>query len=719
MSQHAQRYLETARRDPILPQERPKEFVISCSFFWGYQGHLGHLESQTEAVASIGINTVNVQEYTARWPGLPALDINEVLGRYGVTGRSQAVYRPFKANNLPKDVTSDDVNSGLTMFGFYLQSHQQALDSWVTDQAQSSPPNADGSVASVVQFALSDEPAWSISAIAKAVSQNSTWLQVFRTYLETNKLTPMDFDKTTWGNVLPSDTSLATATLGERRLFYWTMRFLQHSASQGHALVREALEKAFERPLFVFPNWNYSRWLLPEKGMLGCFDWFTSGRTRAHTLWTRDGFPDQDAQTWSTLGDMLRSLQMLGSPRDQEFGGYVDGGFLGNHPAGASYKILSLVGHGAKIVDLYAFGPIFFQADGWSENTTAYAAIARALSLVGRAERLLYPGRPERGKVAILSPAASSLWDPTDTNNLKNPKYYEYEPIPLHYALVHAGYTVDFVDDVDIAQGELSSRGYTTLYVTSPNVSAAAQTKIPDWIQKGGTLVATLGAGVADEYNESTSNFRSMLGLKTWRHAVRDWRTVGGGEVKGTLRFTDPTSYPAFGTDLVPLLGPVSVLEPDGASVVANLFNVQGVVMGPSITVNALGKGCAVAYGFFLGTQYSYSPDRTDPQRLPLRWGKAQRDLVAAPVRHANTSRLVLLSNEVVEACRLQSENGIAVVLLNWTDEPISNLGVTLADPGNFKRVSSAQGVTLTSSITARGLHVQMPLKDVDVVIVE
>jgi hypothetical protein len=41
----------------------------------------------------------------------------------------------------------------------------------------------------------------------------------------------------------------------------------------------------------------------------------------------------------------------------------------------------------------------------------------------------------------------------------------------IHYALIHAGYTVDFVDDYDLASGALQQRGYTTLYVTGPNVA--------------------------------------------------------------------------------------------------------------------------------------------------------------------------------------------------------------------------------------------------------
>jgi hypothetical protein len=153
---------------------------------------------------------------------------------------------------------------------------------------------------------------------------------------------------------------------------------------------------------------------------------------------------------------------------------------------------------------------------------------------------------------------------------------------------------------------------------------------------------------------------------------------------------------------------------------------------GPGITCNQFGKGWAIAYGFFPGVQYGCSPDRTDPQRLPLRWGKEQRDLAVAPAASkqlANTPRSVVLRRggqdaEVVEACRLQSEAGIAVVLLNWTDEPVHDLEVTVTDVGDvrvaaFPIVSSAQGVPVSVVPGKSPITIKMPLKDVDVLLFE
>jgi hypothetical protein len=334
--------------------------------------------------------------------------------------------------------------------------------------------------------------------------------------------------------------------------------------------------------------------------------------------------------------------------------------------------------------------------------------------------------------VAILIPAASSLWD----SLASVPTFYLNDERGLHYALVHAGYTVDFVDDTDLDHpenpGEFASRGYTTLYITGPNVSAAAQTKVSEWVKGGGTLVVTLGAAVADEYNTSTSILDEVLGLKPRSESRERWIDAGGF-VTGTLEFVpnpfnnsnDPMN--PFGSGRMDLLGTVQALSPldggNGATIVANLITPAN--SGAGITVHQFGAGRAVAYGFFPGVQYGYSPDRTDPERLPLRWSKPLRDVAVAPVwmptpRHDEAVRL---NHEVVEACRLQSKAGIAVVLLNWTDEPIDDLEVTVTDAGDvhvadFPNVSSAQGVPVSTRVVpGKPITVTMPLKDVDVLL--
>ena len=95
------------------------------------------------------------------------------------------------------------------------------------------------------------------------------------------------------------------------------------------------------------------------------------------------------------------------------------------------------------------------------------------------------------------------------------------------------------------------------------------------------------------------------------------------------------------------------------------------------------------------------------------------RGLVVAPARIANTPRPVIVSQEGVEACRLQSDKGIAITLLNWTDEPISTLTVKVPKNTKFKKVTSLQSGAVKSAMEGDMLKITLPLKHVDVLMIE
>jgi hypothetical protein len=99
---------------------------------------------------------------------------------------------------------------------------------------------------------------------------------------------------------------------------------------------------------------------------------------------------------------------------------------------------------------------------------------------------------------------------------------------------------------------------------------------------------------------------------------------------------------------------------------------------------------------------------------LPYGWGKLQRDLIVAPAKIACTPKPITLTQqdgkpqEMVEACVLESDKGIAIVLLNWADTPahvpITNLTITINNPTTNipvgSLISSAQGKIVTPKLT-------------------
>ncbi|MGB8700106.1 MAG: hypothetical protein WCD18_11875, partial [Thermosynechococcaceae cyanobacterium] len=795
LSQHANQYLQTAQAVALRPEERPQHFIVSCTSCIGGQGHLGQLQSQVEAIKALGFNT----SMMLAWGNLTPETINGVLDAdpEHPFHRALGVYNPL--NNVPLFI-----KSLLTYFAFCYDGSLRYKDTtitadtfnlWAEALANDFLKKNNIALETVASIAISDEPGWVYPLMLGLLSQNPNledfnppdtppfqwvdqgpqpnqgFLQQFRDYLAQQGLTPSDLGQSDWSQVYALGAQTATTTDAEgiptaeitlRRLFYWTMRFFAESASKGHAMAQAALQKVFGSQLQVFANWNnwVNNWYIPAPNQKvfnyadhgpdtagAGFDWFTSGRLNAHTLWTEDEFPDGYAQTWSFYGDVLQSAASHG---DRIFGGYVRayGNRIGAHAAGASYKMLSLIGHGAKSLNVYSFGSAFLFGNCWSEQFGSYGPIAKALRLIGRSERLLFPGQPVPGQVAIFLPNASRLWD----KQIYAP-YYLKEIQYLHTALIHAGYRVEFVDDLDLAQGILQNRTFTTLYLTGPNVSTVAQQQIKTWVEAGGTLVVTPGGGVADEFNSPSTQLDEVLGLVPGsRKAVR--ASAEGSLYRPPtyqLHMSDPSLLAFLGSStpvdlplrdlyqlqlqpdqtLITVAGPAfTPLQPQGASIAASLVPLSNDpdTSQPGMTLNPYGQGNAIAYSFFPGWQYWNTPIHpanlvsgplyTD--RLPRQWGSIERQLTVLPALVANTPKSVVASHEVVEVCRLQSDQGIALVILNWTDEPIQTLTLIVPDVEGHTKVTSGQGSNLSSQLVEPNtLRIQLPIQAVDVVLIE
>ena len=722
LSGHARRYLEQARLAAGDGADRPRQFVVSCSHLRGGQGHLEQLRMEAEAMGLLGINTANVES----WSQLTPSTIEEELDTYGIRWRSKVSYHPLddfvRGGSRPHDPWSH-----LTHFDFYLSRHQVDLFQWARDKVREVRERGGGEREDLVDFKLADEPEWRYPEFISYVSDNPGYLEDFRAFLhETlrHRRLPERFFGRPVDDVLPTSRGLGEP-LETRRLFYWTARFFAEQASRAYGRATSALEEAVGHPLNVAVNLNnfigawYSRGSSSSHDAgTGSVDWFISGRLNSHMLWCGPDYSDRDAQMFSYFGNGARSTAMLGR---RGSGGYVVGRRLGQHPAGAAYKVLSLVGHGAKHIDFYTFGPTDYfgnVGDSWSENLAVYKPIAEALRLLGRAERLLFPGQPSHGRVALHMPNMSALWD-------DNPgmKVYQQEIIALHFALVHGGYTVDFIGDEDLDERVLSERRYTTVYVTGPNVPSAGLTGISNWLnRRGRMLVVTLGAGVADEYGTASGELDAVLGLRP-RAAIR----IARYSDDPALRFYDESLVPvdaAFGADRVPIRGPFSALEPAGAAVAATFSDGRAAITRHS--PRGASGGVAIAYGFFPGFQYEstidqalYSPAPVDPHRLPRGWGGHERRLALAPVAIASTPKDVSVDRDLVEACRLNSSDGIAIVLLNWSDEPIERLSVEVQGAGRFRRATTAQRVSLTVRTRGSDVIVEMPLRYVDVLMLE
>ena len=702
----AERYAEHSARSAAValpPLERPSQFIIANGLI-GIDSSPEAMRAGVEAIGRLGHNTIEIWNF----PGVSP----------------EAIRSAVEAAGIPRfRVASHDPPAYFDFYRTKLQPDELAM--WViTSEKRLAEMGADGSELLLVHMA--DEPGWYFPFMYDQVRKEPDGVAIFRAYLQAKGLTPDLLGHPTWNTVEPVGLNAATgpaAPLAAKRLFFWSSRFFAESLSKAFAAASAALRAKLNPSLLNTTNLNNwpGRYFIPSPykkignnddlgpdAAMGMPDWFDLGRKRAVScLWTEDWVADQDAQLWSLYGDLLRCAAREG---DLAYGGYVVGQSMAwsNVRDGATYKILSLVAHGAKAIELYIFGEILAFGDSWSDGYHIYRPLTDALRLLGQGERLLYGGRPRTGTVAILFPQASQVWDPDAEQ-----RYYLRELYGLHAALIHDQYPVDFIDDFGVEEDQLNTYRYKVLYVSAPNLSVRAQEQILRWVRAGGTLVLLPGACAANEYDQPTRVLSAAIGatrLPVPRDPVPHPQTAQTRAME-PIKPADGAGFPAAFTStfyqttrLVPSAGRALATFSDGSAAVVS-SQVDG--------------GRVISFGYWPGTTYWYSPDRSNPSRLPEDWSAEVRAVVTLPAKVAKAERHVTISVPGVEGALLESDDGIALTLLNWFATPLDSLTITVHRPlrTTISEVKSIKCGPLHYEASTDGVRVTVPrLKTVDVI---
>jgi hypothetical protein len=722
---------------PITPQ------TIVANGLIGIDAGPVSLKEGLKTLQLLGHNTIEAWGFD----GMPA---DEVVAAAGLANFQRFGYSTYRPGFEPGAIFAYEPPLAPVRLGSWA--------TWLKTQTIKPLPPVDR----LVLFHMADEPAWYYPDVSKQIGDpndptyNSSYIKAFQAYLQGTGLLPSDFGVASFADLMSTGTlSQATAigaTVTSKRLLYWTARFFAESASDGFRNATQTLKELLNTQMLITANCGIHRYFTPSPnkvlddgrnlgpdGAVGAPDLFDLGRKKAIScLWTEDWFVDQSAQLWSFYGDLLRCAATNGGIA---FGGHVVGQTLAAQPQaipdGATYKIMALVGRGAEALDLYTFGQILQHKDSWSDEQAVYGPVARALQLLGSAERLRGgPGTVRRGTVALLFPQASQVWDP------KEEEYcYWRELNGLHAALTHAQYPVDFVDDVDLESGKLGDRDYKALYVSAPNLSAEAQKEILTWVSLGGTLVLLPGACRFDRYDQPTAEMTQAAGAEDSTPLVPrpiepahdiDRRLLP----KFTITWVDP-SFP-FQPTTTPFPTRLRGL-PGGAKVLAQFTDTVG---GAAIVLKTVGNngGQIISFGYWPGLTYLATIDydfgvgnRFLPH-LPQGWEANERAVATMPATLSGAQKHAELKCqdngipvEGIELLVLDTSRGCMVTLLNWVSPVTVSTILTVHPPSNpvtgshWTATWVRLGIELTDvHVGPTGISVTLPpLETVDVVILK
>ncbi len=379
---------------------------------------------------------------------------------------------------------------------------------------------------------------------------------------------------------------------------------------------------------------------------------------------------------------------------------------------------------GAKHFYYWTYGPTATSTENyWSDLRGEYDGIAAITRQLSKAEKFLIDGRLRPTKVALLYSISSDLWQPFGYVHMLERRL-------TYFALVHEHYLVDMLTEEDIIAGKL--KNYSVLYVTDPCIHQQAIEEIKKWVRNGGYIRGTCAAGTRNQFNEQVSGLTEVFGIKPYPEVTVQ---KGRWHIRGAL---NEITYIDTIT-VVPFLEKHSLIK---SKIIASHFPLKelgtigvkvyfktstGIAHGifsdgnPSVITNKYGRGTAefiascpaIAYGKEAG----FVPDD-----LKEKWNpEIRRWVIGNIIKKAE--KLVEISHPVVEAGVYDSNYGTALILANFTYEPIENLKIGIDVQKKPARVFSFEkGEIKFNSTMVNRLHrvnFSLPLGINDIVLIE
>lgn len=302
-----------------------------------------------------------------------------------------------------------------------------------------------------------------------------------------------------------------------------------------------------------------------------------------------------------------------------------------------------------------------------------------ALNELSRFEDIIQDGTVASGDVGLWCSDAFDIWGPATPPNEygKHQNTFLSGKRALFIALLHAELTVDIVVEADIGQ-VLDS--YKVIVLADTHVSDAAAAALSKWVDAGGTLVATAGAGMQNEYNNSNTAMAKLLGVDG--HAMIEPEDESIQFIKQDIRFSKPLTQVTWngsaGETSAAVLGARHVFTPrTGTKVTARFADDTA-----ASTSLAVGKGRTMYHGWLIGLSYFLpaiplrpadrsGTDQAFTHFVPSNFSMDVLELVRNAAMVSKVQRQVVCSNHLVHGRAVVSKGGQAVVvpLTNWASE--------------------------------------------------
>jgi hypothetical protein len=369
------------------------------------------------------------------------------------------------------------------------------------------------------------------------------------------------------------------------------------------------------------------------------------------------------------------------------------------------------IAHGVKVFNLFEYRPV---QHAYTENhvndPAMYQEVRKSLHELGKFEDIIQDGQVRPAEVALWCSEAADVWE-----DHKSP--FDAAKRCLYIAIRHQQVPLDFVVDGD------DLKPYKVLYLCDQHVSQAGAKAITEWVKAGGTLYATAGGGMFDEFNQPNKTLRELLGVEQKRldidkHVIRF--------EKQDMPFAEPLDHAArfvFEKKEPPAFGVRSIVEArDKNTNVLTRFLKDN---APAKTnIQMVGKGsvsyCAFLPGlsYFAGAFPKRPIDRGANDQSMTHFLPTDFDLDALALMEANVRRAVQCSkHRLVETAVIQAKQGLVIPVINWGPKRIDDCELVIDLPNLAGRLSLASGGKVDVRRVKDKLHVTFTLDVADALI--
>ena len=493
--------------------------------------------------------------------------------------------------------------------------------------------------------------------------------QAFRRWAASQGLKPAFFGRQSWQDVQLLTLPSLVENTNDAKLFYWSRRYSGYLTPRMFKLAADAIAKAAPNPKMLgfvalsghalyFPSAQpLDMFRLGAEGyplMPGVSDWMSSHGWR---------WDSHQAVAFSVAPYNAGARRYGGSPVSYPMMHCV-------WPS--DFRAYTMLANDVKYISFYNYGPSYMVTEGyWSPSEWCYHSVQRTANRAAQVDDILSPGRARPCRVAMLYAMSTEYWNAQTSFADKRAAFL---------GLSHEYFQPELVTEDQVNDGALAH--YDALFVLDRWVATQTQEKIAEWLEAGGLLWACTDALTRNEYDEPLDLLPEIAGLTRSyqeKEAKTDWPVVS--PIEGEASFRRHTAYP---------VGVPDAVEAPEARVRARYGDGR-----PAWLEKPVGQGKVVYLGHRCGLTYTYKAIRLGGHRVL--WGDTGRASLVQPLLEAGIEREVYLSQPLVVAAPISTEDGTVIVLYNMQANPLRAVEVTLREPRKPHSVEAFDGMDLES----------------------